>query len=184
MAVAPAEATFAALSDTVRLEAEAFDANAHVVEDAEFSWESGDATVATVDASGLVTAVGNGTATVDASGLATAVGFGTTEITAMSSGATGTALLQVVPSYTLSGTVTDGRKAGLAVPGAKVTLRLENGGTVRSTDPAAAEPYVTEAAAVRSDAVTGWTSWRPCVRRHPRGGVVLSCLEPTRRSAL
>ena len=204
VAVAPAEATLSALSDTVRLEAEAFDTNGYVVEGAEFSWESGDASVATVDASGLVTAVGNGTAsvtattgaasgsaavtvsqevstvtvspseaelkalgatvqfdaeardrnghvmeaadilwassdnsvaTVDASGLATAVGVGTTEVTATSSGAAGTALLRVTPSYTLSGTVTDGRKEGLVVPGVTVVLWLENGaGETTTTD--------------------------------------------------
>ena len=72
----PAEASFAALGDTLRMTAAAFDANGHSVEGAEFSWESGDDSVATVDASGLVTAVANGTATIaatsgEASGSAT-----------------------------------------------------------------------------------------------------------------
>ncbi len=66
VAVVPAEATIAALGDALRLEAEAFDANGHAVADAEFSWESSDDAVATVDGSGLVTARGNGTATVTA----------------------------------------------------------------------------------------------------------------------
>ena len=200
VAVAPAEATIVALGDTLRLGAKAFDANGHAVEGTEFSWASGDASVATVDASGLVTSVGNGTtsvtatagsasgaaavtvsqeastvtvspgaaelnapgatvqfgaeardrnghvvvaadflwassdnsvATIKAWGLATAVGVGTTEVTATSSRASGTALLRVLPSYTVSGTVTDSRKADLAVPG--VTVWLERGGTDEST---------------------------------------------------
>lgn len=65
--VSPAEATLAALGDTLRLVAEALDANGNAVADAQFSWESGDAAVATVDSAGLVTAVGNGTATITAS---------------------------------------------------------------------------------------------------------------------
>ena len=194
VAVSPAEATIAALGDTLRLAAEAFDANGHAVEGAEFSWASSDDAVAAVDGTGLVTAAGNGTAaitatmgsasgsatvtvaqevsevsvspgtaeltalgatvqltaaardpnghvvaeaefvwasndtsvaTVDKSGLVTAVGTGTAQVTATSSGAAGTAVLQVVLSYTLSGTVTDGRRAGLAVPGATVRLESE-----------------------------------------------------------
>ena len=66
VAVRPAEASFAALGDTVRLSAEAFDANGSTVAGAEFSWESSDEAVATVDASGLVTAVANGSATITA----------------------------------------------------------------------------------------------------------------------
>ena len=54
VAVSPAESTIAALGDTVRLAAEAFDANGHAVGGAEFSWESSAASVATVDAAGLL----------------------------------------------------------------------------------------------------------------------------------
>ena len=64
--VAPMEANFAALSDTLRLTAEAIDANGHAVAGAEFSWGTSDDAVATVDASGLVTAAANGTATITA----------------------------------------------------------------------------------------------------------------------
>ena len=67
VAVLPAEATIGALGDTLRLAAEAFDANGRAVAGAEFSWESSDDAVATVDSSGLVTAAGNGTATITAS---------------------------------------------------------------------------------------------------------------------
>ena len=77
VAIVPAEATLAALGDTVRLTAEAFDANGHGVAGAEFSWESNDDAVVAVDGTGLVTAVANGTATItatagSASGSATA----------------------------------------------------------------------------------------------------------------
>ena len=65
--------TLRALGDTVRLSAEAFDANGHAMERAEFSWLSADETVVTVDGMGLVTATGNGSANVTASsGLAMA----------------------------------------------------------------------------------------------------------------
>ena len=66
VAVTPDTASLGALGDTVRLSAEAFDANGHAVAGAEFSWESSDEGVATVDGSGLVTAVGNGQATITA----------------------------------------------------------------------------------------------------------------------
>ncbi|MDE0246445.1 MAG: Ig-like domain-containing protein, partial [Gammaproteobacteria bacterium] len=52
---------------TLQLTAEAFDVNGQMVAGAEFSWESSDAEVATVDASGLVTGVAEGTATITAS---------------------------------------------------------------------------------------------------------------------
>ena len=45
------------LGGTLQLTAEGFDANGHAVADAEFSWESSDPAIATVDASGLVTGV-------------------------------------------------------------------------------------------------------------------------------
>ena len=111
VAIRPDEVELTALGASVQLAAEAWDLNGHAVTEAEFVWASSDITVATVDASGLVTAVEVGTA----------------EVTAAASGATGTALVlvRVVRSYTLSGTVTDGRRAGLAVPGA--TVRLGNG---------------------------------------------------------
>ena len=66
--------------DTLRLLAEATDASGHPVAGAEFSWASGDTTVATVDLSGLVTGVA----------------AGEVEIAATSSGVTGRAALAVV----------------------------------------------------------------------------------------
>ena len=58
--------TLTALGDTVRLVAEVFDANGHPVAGAPVVWTSGDGSVVTVDVTGLVTAVGNGSATVTA----------------------------------------------------------------------------------------------------------------------
>ena len=63
--VSPAEGAIGA-GDTLRLAAEAFDDNGHRVEGAEFAWGSSDAGVATVDDSGLVTAVAEGTAQITA----------------------------------------------------------------------------------------------------------------------
>ncbi|MDE2654100.1 MAG: Ig-like domain-containing protein [Gemmatimonadota bacterium] len=55
-----------ALGDTLRLAAEAFDVNGHPVENAEFFWATSDEAVVGVNASGLVTGVGEGRATVTA----------------------------------------------------------------------------------------------------------------------
>ena len=66
----PDTATLEALDDTVRLAAQAFDANGHSVADAKFAWRSNDEAVATVRGdgnAGLVTAVRNGAAQVTAS---------------------------------------------------------------------------------------------------------------------
>ena len=75
--VSPA-ADLTAVGATVQLAAEAFDANGHAVAGAEFSWESSDDAVATVDAAGLVTAVGRGMATITATAV---TAHGTAEIT-------------------------------------------------------------------------------------------------------
>ena len=65
--VAPAADTLVSLGDTVRLTAQARDANGHTVERVQsFAWSSGDASVATVDESGLATSVDNGTAAIGA----------------------------------------------------------------------------------------------------------------------
>ena len=65
--VSPSGATLVSLGDTVRMTAGAADANGHPVADAEFEWATSDASVATVDTGGLVTATGNGAATITAS---------------------------------------------------------------------------------------------------------------------
>ena len=65
--VAPPKVTITALGDTLRLATLAFDENGHAVAGAEFSWASGNSSVATIDAGGLVTAVTEGVATITAS---------------------------------------------------------------------------------------------------------------------
>ena len=62
----PAADTLVASGDTVRLTAEAADANGHAVAGPEFAWASSDTLVATVDGSGLVRGVSEGTATITA----------------------------------------------------------------------------------------------------------------------
>ena len=70
--VSPDSARLLAVGDTVRLTAEVVDGNGHSVAAAAIAWSSSDEAVASVDGSGLVTAVGNGDATVTArSGTAT-----------------------------------------------------------------------------------------------------------------
>ena len=64
--------------DTLRLVAEAYDENGHVVEGAVFMWSSSDAPVATVDPSGLVRGAGEGTTTITATA---GDASGTSEIT-------------------------------------------------------------------------------------------------------
>ena len=64
--VSPSAETLVALGDTVRLSAEVLDANGHAIQGAEFTWASGDESVATVDGTGLVIAVSNGSASVTA----------------------------------------------------------------------------------------------------------------------
>ena len=65
VAVAPVPDTLVP-GDTVRLTAEATDANGHLIAGAVFAWSSSDTQVATVDAAGLVTATGRGAAIVSA----------------------------------------------------------------------------------------------------------------------
>ncbi len=66
MRLSPEPATLTALDDTVRLVAEPLDANGHPVEGARTTWSSGDGSVAGVDGTGLVTAVGNGSTKITA----------------------------------------------------------------------------------------------------------------------
>ena len=70
--------TLQAFADTLRLSAEAFDANGHAVEGAELRWSSGDEAVVAVDGMGLVAAVGNGSTTVTASTGLTSAGVSVT----------------------------------------------------------------------------------------------------------
>lgn len=67
VAVTPAAPSLDALGATVQLAAEARDANGHTIGGRAFTWASSDESVATVHASGLVTAAANGTAAIRAS---------------------------------------------------------------------------------------------------------------------
>ena len=64
--------------DTLRLVAEAYDENGHRVDEAVFTWSSSDASLASVDGSGLVTGVAEGVATITT---AAGAARGTSEIT-------------------------------------------------------------------------------------------------------
>ncbi len=66
VAVTPASAMLSAIGDTARFAAEVQDANGNAIAGAAVTWASGDDGVATVDASGLATATGNGTAMITA----------------------------------------------------------------------------------------------------------------------
>ena len=94
--------------DTLRLAAEATDANSHAVAGAEFSWSSGDTAVAVVDATGLVTGVA----------------AGEVEITATTSGVTGRAALVVAAPAPTTVAITPDTVA-LAALGDTVRLAAE-----------------------------------------------------------
>ena len=114
--VSPSTDELTALGETVQLTAEAFDGNGHAVTGAEFSWESSDAAVATVDGSGLVTGVAEGVAMITASS------GGTTQSAAVTVNLVPTSMLKV------SG---DGQRgeAGSPLPDSLVTEVRDQGGT-------------------------------------------------------
>ena len=64
--VAPVPDTLRRYGDTVRVAVRAFDANGHPAPASALEWTTSDSTVAAVDGTGLVTAVGNGSATISA----------------------------------------------------------------------------------------------------------------------
>ncbi len=65
--VTPGADTLTAIGDTLRFSAAAKDANDNTITDQAFTWASSDPGVATVDATGLVTALASGEATITAS---------------------------------------------------------------------------------------------------------------------
>ncbi len=69
--LSPTPRVFRALADTLRLSAEGLDSNGNPVADADFDWSTTDASVVTVDGTGLVTAVSNGTASISVTSLPT-----------------------------------------------------------------------------------------------------------------
>ena len=64
LTVTPDSATLTAIDQTVRLSADVYDQLGRPITGASVVWSSGDTAIATVDTSGLVTAVANGSATV------------------------------------------------------------------------------------------------------------------------
>ena len=62
----PGSAALSALGETARFTAEVRDQNGQVMAEAAVAWASSDASIATVDASGVATAAGNGSATITA----------------------------------------------------------------------------------------------------------------------
>ena len=64
--VTPASPTLTAIDDVVQLSASALDALGNPITRKNFTWNSGNPSVATVDAAGLVTAVADGSATLPA----------------------------------------------------------------------------------------------------------------------
>ena len=107
IALTPAADTLVA-GDTLRLAAEATDANGNAVAGAQFAWATSDTAVAAVDARGLVTGVG----------------VGEVEITATSSGVTGRATLMVVAPAPTTVAITPAT-VGLAALGDTVRLAAE-----------------------------------------------------------
>ncbi|WP_420442292.1 Ig-like domain-containing protein [Candidatus Palauibacter sp.] len=66
--VSPAAAALSALGDTIRFSAEVRDQRGQIMENAPVDWSTSDAMAATVDGTGLVTAVANGTVAITATG--------------------------------------------------------------------------------------------------------------------
>ncbi len=66
LSIEPSSATLMSIGATIQLSATVMDENGQPVPDAAVTWQSGDEAVATVDANGLVTAVGNGTTRITA----------------------------------------------------------------------------------------------------------------------
>lgn len=114
--ITPATTQLGALGATAQLHATAFDENGNLLEEVTFLWQSSDVEVATVDAAGVTTATGAGTAVI-----------------AAQAGTASDDSIVTVSGFTLSGTVTDARLEGLAV--SDVHVRLRNGaGESTSTD--------------------------------------------------
>lgn len=97
--VAPATASLEALGKTVQLSADAKDANGYPVPGVTYSWTSSHPGVATVDASGLVSAVGSGTTTITA----TADGKGGGAVVSVAQATTSVTLAPVTTTLTALG---------------------------------------------------------------------------------
>jgi alpha-tubulin suppressor-like RCC1 family protein len=135
--VTPATATITALGETVQLAATAQDANGFAVGAAEFAWTSSDESIASVSASGLVTAVANGTASITAtagqvSGVA-AVTVNEADLailtTSLADGVVGTPYSETLTASGGDGSYTWSVSTGTLPVG----LTLTSGGTISGT---------------------------------------------------
>ncbi len=107
--VTPGNATLVSLGETAQLTASARDGSGNTISGKTFTWSSSDASIATVNTSGLVTSVANGSVT----------------ITATTDGISGSGSVTVAYVFTVSGSVIDGD--GEAVAG--VSMDFESFGT-------------------------------------------------------
>jgi uncharacterized protein YjdB len=127
--VSPSTASFSTVGRTVQLAAEAFDANGHTVAGVSFDWTSSDESVATVDAAGLVTSRGAGTADIAATtgGVrATAEITVTVEAVALNVSPGAHTMFSVGDTLRLDAEVLDTQ--GNPIPGISVTWASENSG--------------------------------------------------------
>ena len=131
VAIAPDSLDFAAIDDTARVEATFVDANGHALADAGAEWVSADPAVATVDASGLVTAVGNGAAAVTA----TAGSVSGTSAVTVDQVPVGVA---IVPATVNLGAIGDTVRVGAAFVDANGHALADAGAEWASADPAVA----------------------------------------------
>ena len=96
--VTPENPTLVSLGETVQLTASARDASGNTISGKTFTWSSSDVSIVTVNASGLVTAVANGT----------------TSVKATTDGIPGSASATVAYFFTVSGSVVDDVGEGVA----------------------------------------------------------------------
>ena len=129
--VTPATAELTALAETVQLRAEVRDQNGQVMAGASVTWASNATAVATVNASGLVTAVGNGTATITA--------------TAGSVSGTATVTMVVGPRVTLDSGEGSAPEGGVVTLGLTVDPVPDSAISVRYTLGTDGDPVTTDA---------------------------------------
>lgn len=127
--VSPGTASLSSIGETVQFMAEAFDANGHAVTGATFTWSSSNTSVATVDASGLVTSTGIGSAEIAAGAggvRATADLTVTVEVVALDVSPSAYTMFSVGDTLRLTAEARDAK--GNSVPSIPVTWASENSG--------------------------------------------------------
>ena len=124
--VSPGSATLTALGETARFTGEVRDQNGQVMAGAAVAWASSDASVASVDASGLVTAVGNGTATMTATAGSASGGATVTVTQSVDSIVVSPAAATVAPGDTLRLLAEAFDENGHAIEGAEFSWSSSN----------------------------------------------------------